>query len=414
MTPRRPLAALVALVALLAGIASLAGILLRGDLATIPWTTLRGETIDAVSGGIYAWNALPVVSEGVGWDLVTLVLAVPGALLAAAGMARGSYRATLVALGLLVYFLYQYAEYAMFWAIGPLYPLHVLLAALSLSATALLVAGLDVAGAARRFGPTFPRRAVAGLGIFMVVVLSALWLPTVWRVVVGGEVQGLLNGGSTLVVPAFDLGFLVPLGVFTAVAAWRRLPAGYILGHDRRREGRRHGRGDRGDAPRRVGHHRRPRRRPDRPLRAHVARQRRDRLPGLRQHPRGAGRRAGGGRRRCRRRLLRVGACSASRRDVPRCRGQPVSGVAPSRRPSRRSAPRASATRRRTRPRPSPGASAHRLDVDAGRREAGERGVGGGRDRPRAGSPRRPWSAKARSVSSGIVLTVWGAARPST
>jgi len=229
VTPRRPLAVLVALIALLAGIASLAGIVLRGDLATMPWTTLRGETIEAVTGGIYAWNALPVVSEGVGWDLVTLVLAVPGALLAAAGMARGSYRATLVALGFLVYFLYQYAEYATFWAIGPLYPLHVLLVALSLSATALLVAGLDVADAPRRFGTAFPRRAVAGLGVFMVVVLAALWLPTVWRVVAGGEVQGLLNGGSTLVVPAFDLGFLVPLGAFTAVAAWRRLPAGYVL-----------------------------------------------------------------------------------------------------------------------------------------------------------------------------------------
>jgi hypothetical protein len=227
-TPRL-LAALVGLVAILAGIASLAGILLRGDLATEPWTTLRGETIDAVVGGVYAWNALPVVSEGVGWDIVTLVLAVPGAVLAAIGIARGSYRASLAALGFLVYFLYQYAEYAMFWAIGPLYPLHVLLVALSLSATALLVAGLDVAGAARRFGAGFPRRAIAGLGVFMVVVLSALWLPTVWRVVVGGEVQGILNGGNTLVVPAFDLGFLVPLGVFTAVAAWRRHPAGYVL-----------------------------------------------------------------------------------------------------------------------------------------------------------------------------------------
>ena len=231
MTSGRPrlLAALVGFVALLAGIASVAGIALRGDLATYPWTTIRGETIDAVTGGIYAWNALPVVSEGIGWDIVTLVLAVPGALLAAAGMARGSYRATLVALGFLVYLLYQYAEYAMFWAIGPLYPLHVLLTALSLSATGLLVANLDVAAVPRRFGPTFPRRAVAGLGVFMVVVLSVLWLPTVWRVVVGGEVQGILNGGSTLVVPAFDLGFLVPLGVFTAVAAWRRLPAGYVL-----------------------------------------------------------------------------------------------------------------------------------------------------------------------------------------
>lgn len=231
MTARgsRPLAALVGLVAVLAGIASLAGIFLRGDLATEPWTTIRGELVDAVTGGIYAWNALPVVSEGVGWDIVTLVLAVPGALLAAAGMAGGSYRAKLVALGLLVYFLYQYAEYAMFWAIGPLYPLHVLLAALSLSATAILVAGLDVAAAPRRFGAAFPRRAVTGLGILMVVVLSLLWLPTVYRVVVGGEVQGILNGANTLVVPAFDLGFLVPLGVFTAVTAWRRLPAGYVL-----------------------------------------------------------------------------------------------------------------------------------------------------------------------------------------
>jgi hypothetical protein len=227
--PSRPLAALVALVALLAGAASLAGIAFRGDLATIPWATLRGEEIQAVAGGIYAWNSLPVVSEGLGWDLVTLLLAVPATLLAAVGVARGSFRAGLVALGLLVYFLYQYLEYAMFWAVGPLYPLHVLITALSLSAVALLVARVELGGVAQRFGPRFPRRAVTGLGIFMVVVLCGLWLPTVWSVVVDGEIQGKLNGGVTLVVPALDLGFLVPLGVFTAVAAWRRHAAGYIL-----------------------------------------------------------------------------------------------------------------------------------------------------------------------------------------
>jgi hypothetical protein len=232
MTTRQPrlLAGVVGLAALLAGIASLIGILFRGDLATTPWTTLRGEAVDVVTGGVYAWNSLAVVSEGVGWDIVTLVLAVPGTLLAAWGIARGSYRATLVALGFLVYFLYQYAMYAMFWAIGPLYPLHVLLVALSLSAVGMLVVRLDVAGAARRFDATFPRRAVAGLGVAMVVILAALWLPTVARVVVDGEVQGLLNGGATLVVPAFDLGFLVPLGMFTAIAAWRRSPVGYVLG----------------------------------------------------------------------------------------------------------------------------------------------------------------------------------------
>ncbi len=228
-TPTRLLPALVAVVGVLAGIASLAGILLRGDLATVPWTTLRGEQIDVVTGGIYAWNSLPVVSEGVGWDIVTLLLAVPGTLLAAAGLARGSFRATLVALGFLVYFLYQYTEYAMFWAVGSLYPVHLLIVASSLSAIGLLVAGLEPARAAARFDARFPRRAVTGLGIFMVVILCGLWLPTIWKVVVGGEVQGTLNGGVTLVIPALDLGFLVPLGIFTAAAAWRRLPAGYLL-----------------------------------------------------------------------------------------------------------------------------------------------------------------------------------------
>jgi hypothetical protein len=225
----RLLAALVALAGILAGLASLAGIVLRGDLATFPWTTLRGEDVQIVSGGIYAWNSLPVVSEGVGWDIVTLLLAVPGAVLAAVGVARGSFRATLVALGFLVYFLYQYTEYAMFWAVGPLYPLHLLLVAVSLCSIGVLVAGLDLAHAAERFDGRFPRRAVAGLGAFMVVVLCGLWLPTIWKVVVGGEFQGNLNGGVTLVIPALDLGFLVPLGIFTSVAAWRRLPAGYVL-----------------------------------------------------------------------------------------------------------------------------------------------------------------------------------------
>jgi hypothetical protein len=31
------------------------------------------------------------------------------------------------------------------------------------------------------------------------------------------------------VVQAFDLGFLVPLGLFTAVTVFRRLPVGYLL-----------------------------------------------------------------------------------------------------------------------------------------------------------------------------------------
>jgi hypothetical protein len=228
---RRPSALLVAIVGIvgvLAGVASAAGVLLRGDLATIPFTTARGEQLEVVTGGIYAWNSLQVVSEGVGWDLVTLLLVVPTALLALPAFARGSLRATFLELGLLVYFLYQYAEYATFWAVGPLFPLHVANFALALSAIGLIVAGTDVAGLPARFTGRFPRRGVIALGAFIPILLGGLWLPVINRVVFGGELRELY-GGVTLVIQAFDLGFLVPLGVFAAVTAYRRLPAGFLL-----------------------------------------------------------------------------------------------------------------------------------------------------------------------------------------
>ena len=45
----------------------------------------------------------------------------------------------------------------------------------------------------------------------------------------GGDIGNALDGATTLVVQALDLGFLVPLALFTAVTVWRRMPVGYLL-----------------------------------------------------------------------------------------------------------------------------------------------------------------------------------------
>jgi hypothetical protein len=44
-----------------------------------------------------------------------------------------------------------------------------------------------------------------------------------------GDIQGLLFGQTTMVVQALDLGLMVPLMVFTAIASWRRMPIGFLL-----------------------------------------------------------------------------------------------------------------------------------------------------------------------------------------
>lgn len=224
----RPVIVLLALVAGLVAVASAAGVFLRGDLASEPFTTVRGDVVDSLVGGVYRFNDKAVAAEGVGWDLVTLFLVVPSLLLLLPAVRRRSLAATLAAMGILTYFLYQYFEYSVFLAYGPLFLLYVGIVAVSLSGIGLLLGEIDLAGLPSRFGARFPRRAAIGFGIYMAVLLLGLWLPLIGRTM--GAVQvPQLEGGVTFVIQAFDLGLLVPLGIFTAATVYRRLPVGFLL-----------------------------------------------------------------------------------------------------------------------------------------------------------------------------------------
>lgn len=214
--------------AFLALVAGLAGVLFRGDLGTFEFRTVRGEVVQVVSEGVYRYNAEGIVGQGIGWDLVTLLLVVPVSLVGLRLLWRGSLRAAMVMSGLLAYLAYRYFQYAVIWAYGPLYPVPVATFALALSALAVLVASLDLGSLPARVGAGFPRRPVVGYGALIMFVLSGMWLPVILSTL-GGETPELLQGSTTLVVQAFDLGLLVPLGVFTAVCVHRRAPVGYLL-----------------------------------------------------------------------------------------------------------------------------------------------------------------------------------------
>jgi len=224
----RPVVILLALVGGLVAIASASGVFLRGDLATTPFTTVRGDVVDTLVAGAYRFNGKAVAAEGVGWDIVTLFLVVPALLLILPSVRRRSLRATLIAMGILAYFLYQYFEYAVFLAYGPMFPVYVGIVALSVSALGLLLGEVDIEALPSRFSGRFPRRAAIGFGIYMAVLLLGLWLPVIART--WGETQvPQLEGGTTFVIQAFDLGILVPLGIFTAATVYRRLPVGFLL-----------------------------------------------------------------------------------------------------------------------------------------------------------------------------------------
>ena len=82
-------------IALLTGIASAVGLFLRGDGAFEPVTSVRGERYEMATTGDDAFNAERIVAEGIGWDIFTLLFAVPALLAALPSLAKGSLRGRL-------------------------------------------------------------------------------------------------------------------------------------------------------------------------------------------------------------------------------------------------------------------------------------------------------------------------------
>lgn len=226
--PYRAMAALCLAIALLAGAAAGFGVFGRGDGQMKSAVSIRGERFDYTVSGVYAYNAERVVAEGVGWDAVTLFLAVPALLLTLLSLARGSLRARLLAIGLLGYFFYQYLMYAMYWAFGPLFPLFIVLYASSAAAIVWIVTSIDVDSLPEAFSERFPRKGMAVSSLLVALLLVGMWSQRIAGAL-SGEVDGVLLGSTTLAVQALDLGMVVPIALLTAVLLLRRRPWGYLL-----------------------------------------------------------------------------------------------------------------------------------------------------------------------------------------
>lgn len=178
--------------------------------------------------GVYAYNAARVVAEGTGWDVFTLLVAVPALLVSLPAVANGSLHGRLFGVGILSYLFYQYLMYAVTWAFGPLFLLFIAVYALSLTAIVRIVSTLPVQELPNRFSEQFPRRGMAALCVFMAGLLTLMWVRLIAGAL-GGKIQGVLHGQTTFVVQALDLGLIVPLALWTGWAAWRGQAIGYLL-----------------------------------------------------------------------------------------------------------------------------------------------------------------------------------------
>jgi len=209
--------------------ATTVGIFYKTPEPRIEHTTVRGQEAVFQGSGLYRYDPVVVVREGVIWDVINLSIGLPLFAAAIVLALRNSLRGRLLLGGMLAYFFYVYLMYATMMAFNPLFLVYVAVFALSLVGFFLNMSRIDVAGLPARFSPRFPRSVFIVFSLALSVALLLLWIARIVPIMMSGQFPEELAGITTLETQALDLGLIVPLALCSAILLWRRSPWGYLL-----------------------------------------------------------------------------------------------------------------------------------------------------------------------------------------
>jgi hypothetical protein len=165
-----------------------------------------------------------------GGDVTTLFLVVPVLIGSVLATMRGSRRAQAVWLGSLVYGVYNFAYYVFGAEFNDVFLLHIALLTLSIWATALAVATIDIRTIATSFRID---RAVRWVGAFVTLtgaILGGLWILLAIRFSLTGELMADIPADGIHLVFAIDLSLLVPALIVSGTMLWRRSMGGAVFG----------------------------------------------------------------------------------------------------------------------------------------------------------------------------------------
>lgn len=181
--------------------------------------------------GLFRGDSIYLVAQAVGQDVVTLVAALPALVVGAFLAARGSERARMVWLGVLVYLVYTYVIYAFQVRFNSLFLVYVALLGCSLYA---LIGGL-VTTQFEVVRSRFTGRTPIGLASIFLGAVAGLfylaWLAETLPAVLSGVVpQGVLaNGTPTGAVHVLDMAWILPAMLMTSLWLRRGMALGYVL-----------------------------------------------------------------------------------------------------------------------------------------------------------------------------------------
>lgn len=204
-----------------------------------PWIQLSiFAAVLAIAGSVagLAWDRVyrdltdNFRSQSIGQDVANLLIC-PLMIAVAVSASRGSLRAYLVWLGLLLYSVYTYLLYSFSVAFGPLFLLYVAVLGLSVYALAGGLLSLDFRLAGRALGKNASVRFPGILLIVIASMFALLWLSDIVPSIIGDELPETIAevGTPTNPVHVIDLAMLLPLAFLSGLWLLREKDLGFVF-----------------------------------------------------------------------------------------------------------------------------------------------------------------------------------------
>ncbi len=202
------------------------------------WLSALVSVLVAIASGagifvksIYSQETASYAAQGIGQDIVNLVVAVPVLLISAYFLRKRSARALLVWLGALVYIVYSYVMYAFSVHFGFLFPVYIAVLGLSFYTLFGSLASLKISDLAASFSPNAKAKAVSAFLMIFGVAFFLLWSSDIVRSLAAGTVpRSVTDTGLPMnLVHVLDLGFILPGMVISSIMLWKGRPVGYLF-----------------------------------------------------------------------------------------------------------------------------------------------------------------------------------------
>jgi hypothetical protein len=178
----------------------------------------------------YARETASYALQSVGQDIENLVAAA-ALLLTAYLVSKGSVKAFLVWMGVLLALIYSYVIYAFAVHFNSLFLVYVAILGLSFYALVGSLIRLHLQGLQASFAANTKARPVSVFLLVVAILFYLQWLSEdIPALVTGKTPQSVMeNGLLTNPVHVLDMGLLLPAMIITAILLWRRKLLGYIL-----------------------------------------------------------------------------------------------------------------------------------------------------------------------------------------